>query len=125
MGIPDNYKVLFLQGGASSQFAMVPMNLMNEIRQSGLCASPASGLPRRYKEAARYGEAKAVASSREDKTFSYIPELDPSTFTAGRGLLPHLHEQHHLRHQVSHQLPDTGERAAGGGCFLLHSVRAH
>ncbi len=78
MGIPDNYKVLFLQGGASSQFAMVPLNLMNGSSSAdyvitGQWASKAQ------KEAARYGDARIVASSK-DKTFTYIPELDPSTF---------------------------------------------
>ena len=78
MGIPDNYKVLFLQGGASSQFAMVPLNLMNgsgsaDYVITGQWASKAQ------KEAARYGDARIVASSK-DKTFTYIPELDPSTF---------------------------------------------
>ena len=79
MGIPDNYKVLFLQGGASSQFAMVPLNLMNgsgsaDYVITGQWASKAQ------KEAARYGDARIVASSK-DKTFTYIPELDPTTFT--------------------------------------------
>ncbi len=79
MGVPDNYKVLFLQGGASSQFAMIPLNLMNRSGKAdyvltGQWASKA------YQEAARYGDVKAVASSK-DKTFSYIPELDPATFT--------------------------------------------
>ncbi len=78
MGIPDNYKVLFLQGGASSQFAMVPLNLMNgsgsaDYVITGQWASKAQ------KEAARYGDVRIVASSK-DKTFTYIPELDPSTF---------------------------------------------
>ena len=71
MGVPDNYKVLFLQGGASSQFAMVPLNLMNG---SGKADFVLTG------QAARYGEAHVVASSK-DKTYSYIPALDPAAFT--------------------------------------------
>ncbi len=79
MNIPSNYKVLFLQGGASSQFAMVPLNLMNgsgkaDFVLTGQWASKAQ------QEAARYGEAHVVASSK-DKTYSYIPELDPASFT--------------------------------------------
>ena len=79
MGVPDNYKVLFLQGGASSQFAMVPLNLMNgsgkaDFVLTGQWASKAQ------QEAARYGEAHVVASSK-DKTYSYIPALDPAAFT--------------------------------------------
>ena len=71
MGIPDNYKVLFLQGGASQQFAMIPMNLMkNKVADyivTGQWAKKA------YQEAKKYGQANAVASSA-DKTFSYIPD---------------------------------------------------
>lgn len=69
--IPDNYKVLFLQGGASQQFAMIPMNLMkNRVADyivTGQWAKKA------WKEAQKYGKANKIASS-EDKTFSYIPD---------------------------------------------------
>jgi len=71
LNIPDNYKVLFLQGGASQQFAMIPMNLMkNKVADyivTGQWAKKA------FQEAKKYGDAKAIASS-EDKTFSYIPD---------------------------------------------------
>ena len=71
MGIPDNYKVLFLQGGASQQFAMIPMNLMkNRVADyiiTGQWAKKAT------KEAEKYGKVNRIASS-EDKTFSYIPD---------------------------------------------------
>ena len=71
MHIPDNYKVLFLQGGASLQFAMIPMNLMkNKVADyivTGQWAKKA------YQEASKYGKAVKIASS-EDKTFSYIPD---------------------------------------------------
>ena len=71
MGIPDNYKVLFLQGGASQQFAAVPMNLM----KNGVADYIVTGqwAKKAYQEAQRYGKAVKVASS-EDKTFSYIPD---------------------------------------------------
>ena len=71
MNIPDNYKVLFLQGGASQQFAAVPMNLM----KNGKAAYIITGqwAKKAYQEAQKYGEAVAVASSA-DKTFSYIPD---------------------------------------------------
>ena len=69
--IPDNYKVLLLQGGASQQFAMIPMNLMkNRVADyivTGQWAKKA------YQEASLYGKANKIASS-EDKTFSYIPD---------------------------------------------------
>ena len=71
IGIPDNYKVLFLQGGASQQFAMIPMNLMkNRVADyivTGQWAKKA------WQEASKYGTANKIASS-EDQTFSYIPD---------------------------------------------------
>lgn len=71
MNIPDNYKVLFLQGGASLQFAMIPMNLMkNKVADyivTGQWAKKA------YEEAKKYGKANKIATS-EDETFSYIPD---------------------------------------------------
>ena len=79
MNIPDNYKVLFLQGGASSQFAMVPLNLFNGSKKADFVLT-GQWATKAQKEAARYGTANVVASSK-DKTFSYIPDLDPATFT--------------------------------------------
>ncbi len=79
MEIPDNYKVLFLQGGASSQFAMIPMNLMTKNGKADFVIT-GQWATKAQKEAARYGEANILASSK-DKTFSYIPDLDPSTFS--------------------------------------------
>ena len=71
MNIPDNYKVLFLQGGASQQFAMIPMNLMKNKKAAyivtGMWAKKA------FQEAKNYGDAIEVASSA-DQTFSYIPD---------------------------------------------------
>ena len=71
MNIPDNYKVLFLQGGASQQFAMIPMNLMKN-KKAGFIVT-GQWAKKAYQEAAIYGEAVKLASS-EDKTFSYIPD---------------------------------------------------
>lgn len=72
LGVPDNYKVLFLQGGGNTQFAMVPMNLMkNKVADyivTGQWAKKAA------KEAEKYGTVHVVASSA-DKTFTYIPDL--------------------------------------------------
>ena len=71
MNIPDNYKVLFLQGGASQQFAMIPMNLMkNKVADFIITGQWAK---KAYQEAQKYGKANKIASS-EDKTFSYIPD---------------------------------------------------
>lgn len=71
MNIPDNYKVLFLQGGASQQFAMIPMNLM----KNGVADYIVTGqwAKKAYQEACKYGKAVKIASS-EDETFSYIPD---------------------------------------------------
>lgn len=71
MNIPDNYKVLFLQGGASQQFAMIPMNLMKNKKAAYIVTG--QWAKKAYQEAKIYGEAVEVASSA-DKTFSYIPD---------------------------------------------------
>ena len=71
MGIPDNYMVLFLQGGASQQFAMIPMNLMKNGGADYIITG--QWAKKAYQEAQMYGKANAVASS-VDKTFSYIPD---------------------------------------------------
>ena len=71
MNIPDNYKVLFLQGGASQQFAMIPMNLMKNKKAGYIVTG--QWAKKAYQEASIYGEAVKLASS-EDKTFSYIPD---------------------------------------------------
>ncbi len=73
MQIPENYKVLFLQGGASAQFSAIPLNFMNKNRKAdyiitGVWAKKA------FQEAKKYGDVRAVASS-EDKTFTYIPKV--------------------------------------------------
>ena len=71
MNIPDNYKVLFLQGGASQQFAAIPMNLMkNKVADYIITGQWAK---KAYQEASIYGKANAIASSA-DKTFSYLPD---------------------------------------------------
>ncbi len=78
MNIPDNYKVLFLQGGASQQFAMIPMNLM----KNGVADYIVTGqwAKKAYQEACKYGKANKIASS-EDKTFSYIPDCSDLTIS--------------------------------------------
>lgn len=71
MNIPDNYKVLFLQGGASQQFAMIPMNLMKNKKADYIVTG--QWAKKAYQEAKLFGDARVVASS-EDKTYSYIPD---------------------------------------------------
>ena len=106
LGIGDNYKVLFLQGGASSQFAMVPLNLLNNSKKAdyiltGLWAKKAS------KEAARYGDVKIVASS-EDKVFNYIPRFEKSDFTPDADYV-HITHNNTIYGTRFVNIPDTGD----------------
>ena len=73
MGIPENYKVLFLQGGATQQFAAIPMNLMQNKVADYIVSG--SWSKKAFKEAKLYGDARCLASS-EDGNFSYIPDVD-------------------------------------------------
>lgn len=106
MNIPDNYAVLFLQGGASSQFAMLPLNLMNKNGKADFVVT-GQWAKKAYAEAARYGEAKVIASSA-DKTFSYIPKLDPSTFTKDADYF-HICMNNTIYGTKWNTLPDTGD----------------
>lgn len=106
MNIPDNYKVLFLQGGASSQFAMVPMNLMTKSGKADYVLSGQFST-KAYKEACKYGDCKAVASSKEDN-FSKIPELDPSQFRKDADYF-HICMNNTIYGTVFNNLPDTGD----------------
>ena len=71
LNIPDNYKVLFLQGGGHTQFAMVPMNLMKNKKADYIITG--QWAKKAFQEAKMYGDVVAVASS-EDETYSYIPD---------------------------------------------------
>ena len=106
MNIPDNYKVLFLQGGASSQFAMVPMNLMTGSGKADYIIT-GQWAKKAYKEAARYGAARAVASS-EDKTFSYIPKVAKADLDPEADYV-HICMNNTIYGTVYHDLPDTGD----------------
>lgn len=106
MNIPDNYKVLFLQGGASSQFAMVPLNLMTKNKKADYVVTGAWA-KKAYKEGSRYGTARVVASS-EDKTFSYIPKLDPSTFDPEADYF-HICMNNTIYGTKYAEIPDTGK----------------
>ena len=106
MNIPDNYKVLFLQGGASSQFAMIPLNLMNKSGKADFVLT-GQWATKAYKEAARYGEANVVASSK-DKTFTYIPKLDKSTFTKDADYF-HICFNNTIYGTKYNTIPDTGD----------------
>lgn len=73
MNIPDNYKVLFLQGGGTLQFAMVPLNLMTKSGKADYIVT-GTWAKKAAAEAKKFGDAKVIASS-DDKTFSYIPRV--------------------------------------------------
>ena len=104
MEIPANYKVLFLQGGASSQFAMVPLNLFKnkkaDIVDTGTWSLKA------ISEAQRYGTVNIVATSK-DKKYNYIPKLDPSTFSKDADYF-HITTNNTIEGTVFPSLPDTG-----------------
>lgn len=105
MSIPDNYKVLFLQGGASSQFAMIPLNLMNKTGKADYVIT-GQWAKKAYQEAQRYGECNVIASSA-DKTFSYIPELDKSKFNPTADYF-HICQNNTIYGTRFTELPDTG-----------------
>lgn len=105
MSIPDNYKVLFLQGGASSQFAMVPLNLLNKTGKADFVIT-GQWAKKAIEEASRFGECTTVASSK-DKTFSYIPTLDSSKFNPTADYF-HICQNNTIYGTRFSKLPETG-----------------
>lgn len=121
MNIPDNYKVLFLQGGASQQFAMIPMNLMkNKVADyivTGQWAKKA------YQEASLYGKANKIASS-EDKTFSYIPDCSDLPVSEDADYV-YICENNTIYGTKFKELPNTKGKtlvADVSSCFLSEPV---
>lgn len=106
MNIPDDYEVLFLQGGASTQFAMVPLNLMTKNGKADYIIT-GQWANKAYKEAARYGAAREVASSK-DKTFSYIPKTTAADFNPEADYV-HICMNNTIYGTKYHTLPDTGD----------------
>lgn len=106
MQIPSNYKVLFLQGGASSQFAMIPINLMNKSGKADFVIT-GQWAKKAYEEAKKFGTANVIASSA-DKTFSYIPELDKSKFDKDADYF-HICLNNTIFGTRFSELPDTGD----------------
>jgi phosphoserine aminotransferase len=104
MNIPGDYKVLFLQGGASLQFSMVPMNLMNNYRRAYYVCTGAFA-KNAISEAKKVGEVVVVASS-EDKTFSYIPEFNRSMFEEDADFA-HITQNNTIFGTRYTELPDT------------------
>jgi phosphoserine aminotransferase len=106
MNIPANYKVLFLQGGASLQFAMVPMNLFHNSKKADFVHT-GEWTKKAMPEAKRFGSVKVVGSS-EDKKFSYIPKLDKTTFTPDADFF-YICSNNTIEGTRFPKLPDTGK----------------
>ncbi|MDO4265955.1 MAG: 3-phosphoserine/phosphohydroxythreonine transaminase [Eubacteriales bacterium] len=121
MAIPDNYKVLFLQGGASQQFAAVPMNLM----KNGVADYIVTGqwAKKAAKEAEKYGTVHVLASS-EDKTFSYIPDCSDLDVDDNADYV-YICENNTIYGTKFHTLPNTKGKelvADVSSCFLSEPV---
>ena len=122
MGIPDTYKVLFLQGGASSQFAMLPLNLMNGSGKADFVIT-GQWANKAYQEAARYGQAHVVASSK-DKTFSYIPDCSDLPISPDADYV-YICENNTIYGTKFKELPNTKGKtlvADVSSCFLSEPV---
>lgn len=118
MNIPDNYKVLFLQGGASTQFAAIPLNFMNKSGKADYIVT-GQWAKKALAEAQKYGDAKAVASSA-DKTFTYIPKTKREDFRPDADYV-YICMNNTIYGTVYHELPDTGDIpliADISSCFL-------
>lgn len=105
MNIPDNYKVLFLQGGASTQFAAVPLNLMKTGKADYILSGQFS--TKAYKEALKYGDAKAAASSK-DANFSFVPETTRESFRPDADYV-HICFNNTIYGTKFPYIPDTGD----------------
>ena len=121
MSIPDNYKVLFLQGGASQQFAAVPMNLM----KNGVADYIITGVwaKKAWQEAKLYGKANAIASSA-DRNFSYIPDCSDLPISEDADYV-YICENNTIYGTKFHQLPNTKGKdlvADVSSCFLSEPV---
>ena len=121
MNIPDNYKVLFLQGGASQQFAMIPMNLMKNKKAGYIVTG--QWAKKAYQEAKIYGEAVELASSA-DKTFSYIPDCSNLDIPEDLDYV-YICENNTIYGTKYKKLPDTKGKtlvADVSSCFLSEPV---
>ena len=106
MNIPDNYKVLFLQGGASTQFAAVPLNLMNKNRKADYIVSGQfSG--KAFKEAQKYGDAVCAATSAADN-FTYVPATTRESFRPDADYV-HICFNNTIYGTKFNYIPDTGD----------------
>ncbi len=122
MDIPEDYEVLFFQGGATGQFAAIPLNFMQKSKKADYVIT-GQWAKKAYQEAQKYGSPRAVASSA-DKTFSYIPKIskedfDPDADYAYICMNNTIYGTHY------NELPDTGDLpliADISSCFLSEEV---
>ena len=105
MNVPDNYKILFLQGGASTQFASVPLNLMTTGKADYVLSGQFS--TKAYKEAQKYGDAKAIASSKEEN-FTVIPKITPDMVRPDADYV-HVCYNNTIYGTKYPEIPDTGD----------------
>lgn len=105
MEIPENYKVLFLQGGATLQFSMVPLNLMKNKKAGYIHTGTWS--KKAIAEAKKFGEVEVIASS-EDKNFTYIPKVDKGSFDPSFDYI-HMTTNNTIEGTAFSEIPDTGE----------------
>ena len=106
MRIPENYKVLFLQGGASTQFAMVPLNLFSNSKKADYVNTGSWSL-KAIQEAKRYGSVNVIASS-EASNFNYIPELNAGMFSSDADYV-HITTNNTIYGTCFPSIPDTGD----------------
>ncbi|MDD6289243.1 MAG: 3-phosphoserine/phosphohydroxythreonine transaminase [Eggerthellales bacterium] len=121
MSIPDNYKVLFLQGGATQQFAAIPMNLLKTGKADYIVSGGWS--KKAYKEAKKYGQINLVASS-EDQNFTYVPNVDELELSPDADYV-YICENETVYGNKFHKLPQTGDVplvADVSSCFLSEPI---
>ncbi|MEG0663114.1 MAG: 3-phosphoserine/phosphohydroxythreonine transaminase, partial [Anaerovoracaceae bacterium] len=106
LNIPENYKVMFLQGGGTLQFSMIPLNLMRNSRKADYIVT-GSWAKKAAKEAEKFGDVKIVASSEAD-TFTYIPEVKKEDFRADADYV-HITYNNTIYGTHFSQIPDTGD----------------
>ena len=108
MNIPDNYEIIFVQGGGSMQFAMIPLNLFSNTKKADFIQT-GQWSKKAMQEAARYGTVRAVASS-EDKIFTYIPKTTKADFDPDADYAYITYNNTiYGTHYTEAKLPDTGD----------------
>lgn len=122
MNIPDNYKVMFLQGGASTQFSMIPLNLGNKNKKADYIIT-GQWAKKAHQEASRYIETNVVASSA-DKTFTYLPKVDKSMLTPDADYV-HITYNNTIYGTHYNTMPDFGDATVVtdmSSCILSEEV---